>query len=358
MFNGTLNTTLLLIIAAILIGIILHYTAAVFIPFAIAIVCLYVFKPATNFLNNTWKMPRFFSVLTILLLFIAISVLIGYTLYSSLRSLISRYAFYEERFRVVLSNITTRYDLDILQNGDFFNSLGLQDAITNLLLALSGGSISFLSGLLLVVIFLLFLLLEEGKFSFNVATALSKEQAQQIIKSIKDINDKVSRYLSTKLVISLCTAAVVFFGFWIIGVDFPFVWAILTFLFNFIPSIGSIIITLLSTIFVIIQFLPNWGPIIVATALISITEITFGNIVEPRLLGRSLNINAVVIVLSLLIWAKIWGVAGMFLSIPMTVVLISILDTIPLTRPISTLLGGGALYDKQSNNTKKTTSDR
>jgi len=341
MGNSKLRTTLLLVIAVLLIGVILRHTAHVFIPFAIAAICFYIFKPVLHILHERLKIPRFLAVVAVLILFIAISVLIGYALYSSLRLLLSNYGFYAERVTTLITTIIDRYNINIPDNGALFEELGLRDTIRDVLFAFSGESFSFLSGLVVVIIFLLFMLLEEGKFTSSMNVAFSEEQATRIRSIIRDVNAKVTRYLSTKLMISTATALVVFVGFSLLRVDAAFVWAVLTFLFNFIPSIGSIIITLLSALFVIIQFAPNWAPVIAAVTLISVTEIIFGNIIEPRLLGRSLNINTVIIILSLLIWATIWGVAGMFLAVPLTAVIISVLDAIPLTKSVSAMMVGG-----------------
>lgn len=347
--ESRLNTTLLLIIAVILIGVILRYTASVFIPFSIAIVCLYIFTPVLRFLKSKLRFPRILAVVVVLLIFSAVSLLVGFILYSSLRSLVGQYPVYEQRFITMISNLAESYSLTELNTTLFFDSLRIQDTLRQVLISLSGGSISFLSGFMLVTLFLLFLLLEEGSLVRNAMGALSEEQGARIRKIIKDVNDKVGQYMLAKLFISFCTATVVYIGFLLIGVDFPFVWGLLAFLFNFIPSIGSIIITVLASLFAIIQFAPNWGAVLLAAGLIAITEITFGNIIEPRLVGKHLNISTVVILLSLLIWAIIWGVAGMFLSIPMTVLIISILDAIPLTRPISTMMGAHRMpsYKKQ-----------
>lgn len=337
--DSRLTNILLLVIAIILIGVILRHTASVFIPFSIAVVCLYIFTPVLRFLKNSLRFPRILAVATVLLLFLASGGLIGYVLYSSLRSLAGQYPIYEQRFIGMISGLADRYDLTGLNTTLLFDSLQVQDSLRQILISLSGGSLSFLSGFVLVVLFLLFLLLEEGSLIPNAIGVLSKEQGARMRKIIKDVNDKVGQYMLAKLFVSFCTATIVYVGFLLIGVDFPFVWGILAFLFNFIPSIGSIAITVLASLFAIIQFAPNWGLVILSVALISVAEITFGNIIEPRLVGRNLNISTVVILLSLLIWATIWGVAGMFLSVPMTVLIISILDAFSLTRPISMMMG-------------------
>lgn len=337
--KSNFNTILLLIITVIIVGVVLRQTAAVFVPLAISVICLYIFTPVLRFLRNRLHLPRLLAVVIVMGLFISASTMVGYVLYSSLRSLVGQYPVYEERFTAMIAGIAQRYNLTDLNTAQFFESLGVREALGQVLLSFSGGSISFISGLMLVAIFLLFLLLEDGVILRNVIGALNKEQGGRVKRIIKNVNDKVGRYMLAKLFISFATAVVVYVGFLIIGVDFPFVWGVLTFLFNFIPNIGSILITILATLFAIIQFAPSWGGVVLAGSLISVTEVVFGNIIEPRMVGRNLNINTVVILLSVLIWAIVWGVSGMFLSVPMTVLMISVMEEIPLTRPISVMMG-------------------
>lgn len=338
--NSNLNTGLLLIITVILIGVILRYTSQVFVPFAISILCLYTFRPVLYLLQRKLHFPRILAIVMVILLFIAISVLAGYALYTSLRSLASQYPLYEGRLSDMIARVAERYNLTEVNTTQFFSTLDVQTGLRGMILSLSGGSISFLSGLVLVVLFLLFLLLEQDSLIENATAALNREQGASMRKIVRDVNRKVGKYISAKLWLSASTAGIVYIGLLFIGLDFPFVWGVLVFLLNFIPSIGSIIVTLLAVLFAIVQFVPNWGPVIATAVLIVCTQVTFGNILEPRVIGKSLNISAVVIMLSLLTWAVIWGVAGLFLAVPMTVLFISILDAIPLTKPISAMMLG------------------
>ena len=113
-----------------------------------------------------------------------------------------------------------------------------------------------------MVIFLLFLLLEQGSFSHKLARALSLAQVSKVTTIIKEIYSSTTKYVNTKILVSLATGVLVSIAFSIIGVDFPLVWGMLSFLFNFIPSIGSILVVVLSVLFSMAQFAPMWGPVI------------------------------------------------------------------------------------------------
>jgi predicted PurR-regulated permease PerM len=116
---------------------------------------------------------------------------------------------------------------------------------------------------------------------------------------------------------------------------------VLTFLFNFIPSIGSIVITAVSAAFAVVQFLPQWNLIIATFLSMAVTQIVIGNVVDPQLLGERLNLSPVVILLSLLVWGWIWGVIGMFLAVPITAAIKITLENVPGVRAIGILMGTG-----------------
>ena len=351
MTKNKLMTASLMIIASIAVAIVLHLTARVFIPFAIAIIFLFVFNPLVSALTRRFHFPKLLAIFSALSLFVGFSALVGFLLYSSVRSLIGRYQFYANRLQALTTSLIERYDVPEIISEYLFESAGFRDTLRVWLLTVSGNSISFIGGVVLVAIFLLFLLLEQGGFSRKLYRAFGSSKKFRATNIIKDIYLSTTKYVNTKIFISLLTAVIISVSYAIIGVDFPFVWAVLTFLFNFIPSIGSIIVVLLSILFSIIQFAPSWGPVI-AVALISTgIQFTIGNVIEPRLVGRSLNLSTVFIILSLLIWATIWGISGMFLAVPMTVIIKILLHNIPMTHPIAVLMEAASRSkDKDADN--------
>jgi predicted PurR-regulated permease PerM len=200
---------------------------------------------------------------------------------------------------------------------------------------------SFVSGLILVIVFLLFVLLEQPFLHRKLVEAFQDRAAKKITVMLAHINSQIGRYIGVKLFVSMLTATIVFVAFSVIGVDFPFIWGVLTFLFNFIPSIGSIAITVLSGTFALVQFLPEWNYVIGAFLSMAITQIIIGNVLDPHLLGERLNLSPVVILLSLLVWGWIWGVIGMFLAVPITGAIKITLENVPGVRPIGILMGTG-----------------
>ena len=133
------------------------------------------------------------------------------------------------------------------------------------------------------------------------------------------------------------TGVLSFFVLLLIGVDAPLFWAFLIFILNFIPTIGSLIATAFPAVFSMLQF-GEFTPALMVLAFVGAIQIIVGNLIEPRLMGSSLNISPLVVFLTLALWGLIWGVTGMLLSVPITVILIIILSEFEGTRSLAIML--------------------
>lgn len=122
-----------------------------------------------------------------------------------------------------------------------------------------------------------------------------------------------------------------------VGLDFAEFWALLIFFLNYIPNIGAIVATAFPAALALIQF-ESWWPFLEVTSGIVAIQFFVGNFLEPRLLGKSLNLSPLVILFALALWGAIWGVLGMFLSVPITVMMMIIFAHFDVTRPIAILL--------------------
>jgi len=123
------------------------------------------------------------------------------------------------------------------------------------------------------------------------------------------------------------------------GVDLALVFGVMAFLLNFIPSVGSIIATLLPMPLALVQF-DSWLPITLVLVLPGTVQFTIGNVVEPLVMGEGLDLHPVTVLLALVFWGLLWGVVGMLLAAPMTAVLRIVLGRLEITRPLAELLAG------------------
>jgi predicted PurR-regulated permease PerM len=148
---------------------------------------------------------------------------------------------------------------------------------------------------------------------------VKQKKAQEIENTFKNITSQVQRYIIVKFFISLFTGLLSALILYLFDIDFFIVWAVLTFLLNFIPSVGSIIAVVMPTLITLVQY-ESFGYTLIVVAVLVGIQATMGNLVEPKAFGDRLGMNPLVVIFSLLIWGYIWGIVGMFLSVPLTAI--------------------------------------
>lgn len=160
-----------------------------------------------------------------------------------------------------------------------------------------------------------------GEHSIDEELAsLTIQREMKLRRTFRDITEQIQKYIITKFFISLTLGIFVGTILWLYGVEFYIVWATIAVLLNFIPNIGSIIGVTLPAIMTLIQY-ESLGYALLVTATIIIVQNIIGNIIEPQIFGNRLGLNPLVILLSLMLWGYLWGIVGMFLSVPLTAVL-------------------------------------
>ncbi|MCQ8184072.1 AI-2E family transporter [Parvularcula maris] len=194
-------------------------------------------------------------------------------------------------------------------------------------------------GLITVLLYTVFILAERGRVLNKIVKIAGPHGAEHVVSEvIEDIQVLVRTYISVKTLTSLTVAAISFVIMALLEIDFAGFWALLIFALNFIPVIGSIIAVLLPTFLALVQPGGGLGLFILTGVLLTAAEQLVGTLIEPRMMGRSLNLSPLVILISLAAWGSLWGIAGAFLCVPMTVALMIILAQFESTRPVAVLL--------------------
>jgi predicted PurR-regulated permease PerM len=146
------------------------------------------------------------------------------------------------------------------------------------------------------------------------------EKEERLADTFKKITAQIQRYIILKIAINLSAGLIVWVFLSIFGVDFPVIWGLFTFILNFIPTIGSALALILPVTMALIQFGTLTSAAIVALVLVAVQTLFF-NLLEPNLIGKRLNLNPLLILMSVLIWGYIWGIVGMLLSVPLTAII-------------------------------------
>lgn len=212
--------------------------------------------------------------------------------------------------------------------------LSISDIITNFAKIFTG----IAGKALIIFVYVAFLLYEQRTFNEKIAAmSTSKEQEKRIRAIIKSIDEKIQKYIWVKTVMSALTGGLSFIIMKWVGVDFAAFWGLVIFFLNFIPTIGSLLGIIFPALLTLVQF-DSIYPFIVVSIGLSIVQMGIGNFLDPRMMGESLNLSPLVIILSLATWGTIWGIPGMFLSIPIMVIVTITLSQFETTRPIAVLL--------------------
>jgi AI-2 transport protein TqsA len=195
----------------------------------------------------------------------------------------------------------------------------------------------FLAEALLVGFYLLFLLLEAHRFPGRVRAGFAPEQADRVLGVVGSINRAMASYLRAKALSSLLTALPVAAILWAFGVPFPGMWGLFTFVGNFIPYVGSLVAFVLPVSLAFLE-LESPGRALAVLVLLVLVQVVSNNFVEPRLTAHAVDLSPLVVLIALAFWGLCWGVVGMVLAVPLTVMLKIIWENIALTRPLARLM--------------------
>jgi predicted PurR-regulated permease PerM len=282
----------------------------------------------------------------------------GMVLFSSARMIASQYPKYESRLTEIyvwaarLFELPYNKDLSFWEN--LWGQLGIRTWVRNFTFSFSNIFLRFISSAVLVVFFVVFILLEAGYFKEKLQTAF-ENRSERINRMGHDLMAQIARYLTAKFFISLANGLIFAVVLHLIGLEFAIVWGVIQFLLNFIPTLGSITAGAAISLFALIQFWPDPGPIIMVVLFILAVNMILGNMLDPKIIGDRVGISPLMVLVSLVIWGWLWGFAGMVLAVPMTVIIKIVCENIPIMEPVSTLMGTRkSVYIKKAENEKRT----
>ena len=186
-------------------------------------------------------------------------------------------------------------------------------------------------------LYLFFLLLEVSRFPVRVRGAYDSVRAEYILTVFDRITVAINGYLRAKVISGLIVAGLVAIVLWFFGVRFVFLWAVVTFLCNFIPYVGTVLAYSFPAVFAGLMLEGTVQPISCAVVLLLVHIVT-GTVTEPLLIGKAVGLSPLIILVALTLWGSIWGLPGMILAVPLTMVVLIVLDNIPSTRSFARLM--------------------
>ncbi|MCB1214180.1 MAG: AI-2E family transporter [Deltaproteobacteria bacterium] len=302
-------------------------TRQILVPFVLAFFFYSLLSPLLNRLESRLKIPRPLALMLTVLALLLIAGLLGLFISLSFKDFLQGIPLYEERVRNFIQVF--------LDQAKSFNlpldTESIQNSLKNLpvfefLQDLTTSTLSWVGDFSLVVLFTLFMI---------SGSSLSKKENPFLTQ----LQEEISRYTATKAFVSLLTGLFAGILLSLFGVELSLLIGVLTFLLNFIPNLGSILATLLPLPLLILQFGLQWQTWSVLVLLLAI-QFILGNVVEPKLVGKSLGLHPITILLFLMFWGFVWGLAGLFLAVPLTAVLKIILSRLESTQKLAKLMAG------------------
>ncbi|WP_110456093.1 AI-2E family transporter [Shewanella algidipiscicola] len=286
------------------------------VPFVLSAFIAAICNPAINGMTR-FKIPRpiavFFMMIFIVLMGLWMTSLVGSSINEFSRQLPQYRDQLVEQFAWILTKLHTfNIDLSREQILAYFDPGVALSMTTNMLSSVGG----VMANLFLIILTVVFMLSEAENLPKKLHFALDDPDMR--LKQIDKFLHSVNQYMVIKTLVSLGTGAIVGIGLAVMGVDYALLWAVVAFLFNYIPNIGSIIAAIPAVLLAFIQIGPAAAG---GTALLYLgTNMVMGNVVEPKYMGRGLGLSTLVVFLSLIFWGWLLGSVGMLLSVPLTMI--------------------------------------
>lgn len=361
--QSRIQTICLVVIATSIVTYMIYWLRPVLVPFVVALFIVSGIMPLLQMLEKRLHVNRIVAAGISFLLGLGILFVAGLCLWLSVLEMADRGQAYRERVGELIAKAAAQFDVEsanltdgesgtsetneeppdrelIVLNepiggtgsggGDtkiqqFRNSLDtfLRDSVARL----SAELFSLLSTSIVVLIYVFFLLAGVGNAPIEK-------------RAFREIDNQVRSYLSLKTTISVFTGAAFGLVLWLFGVPMALTFGVLAFLLNYIPNVGPIVASVLPIPFILLEPSGSAAWMIAAVGCTCGIQLISGNVVEPRIMGRSSDLHPVVILLALMFWGMLWGITGMFLATPITAAIRIVLQGIVPAKPIADLLAG------------------
>lgn len=315
----------LLVLATIAIAFALQYTRGFMIPFVLSVFVATMVSPLVDF-QLRYKIPRVIAIISTILVVLALLSVAAYFTVQAVQTIFSTAEEYSQNF----ADMSDKAIAWLKEANIQIDRSEIESDLQNFLISLAPRTASVAMGILsncaLIVIFVVFLL-------------AGRDGAQKIAPVYEEIESKIRGYVVTKLLLSGATGILVGVILSIMGLKMAAVFGMMAFFLNFIPSLGSVIATILPIPIAVAQY-SNPLMWILVILLPGAVQMGIGNVLEPKLMGKGMKLHPVVILLALAFWGQLWGIFGMVLSVPIMAAIRIVLMEFQTTRAVGRLLAG------------------
>ncbi|MCG8100866.1 MAG: AI-2E family transporter [Candidatus Thiodiazotropha endolucinida] len=305
------------------------------IPFLLSLFIAVISAPPLFFLKGK-GVPGGLAMILVVGMIIVIGVLMAWLVGGSLDDFTNNLPKYQESLKLQSTNFVTwlstlGVELNVQTITTYFNPAKAMAMAGKLM----GGLGNVLTQAFLILIAVIFMLLEANAFQAKLKN--HAESPERSLARVKAITSSIKQYMVIKTSTSMLTGILIGVWLWILDIDYPVLWGVLAFLFNYVPNIGSIIAAVPAVLLALIQFGPQ-ASLWTAVGYLVVNSLV-GNVIEPRFMGKGLGLSPLIVFISLVFWGWILGPVGMFLSVPLTMTMKIVLDSNHDTRGLAAMLG-------------------
>ncbi|MEW8464926.1 MAG: AI-2E family transporter [Candidatus Thiodiazotropha endolucinida] len=305
------------------------------IPFLLSLFIAVISAPPLFFLKGK-GVPGGLAMILVVGMIIVTGVLMAWLVGGSLDDFTNNLPNYQESLKLQSTNFVTwlstlGVELNVQTITTYFNPAKAMAMAGKLM----GGLGNVLTQAFLILITVIFMLLEANAFQAKLKN--HAESPERSLARVKAITSSIKQYMVIKTSTSMLTGILIGVWLWILDIDYPVLWGVLAFLFNYVPNIGSIIAAVPAVLLALIQFGPQ-ASLWTAVGYLVVNSLV-GNVIEPRFMGKGLGLSPLIVFISLVFWGWILGPVGMFLSVPLTMTMKIVLDSNHDTRGLAAMLG-------------------
>jgi predicted PurR-regulated permease PerM len=339
MTSDTTIRSSLLILAAIALFWTFYVTRQLIAPFALAVFFWLTIDAFARWIDGLSKRIPYWFALTVAMivtvaalggLIVVVADTVGDVVDES-----PRYAARIDELFAWLGSVTGQDNLSFSSINERFGIMALlQDAMGGFAKTIQG----VVSDFLLIAIYVVFLFVAQASFPAKMDNLFPDEEKRARASRIgSSIRHSIERYISVQTLVSLIQTVISYIAMVALGLDNALFWALVIFILNYIPIVGGFAAVALPVLFGLVQF-DSFVPVAILGGVLFGAQFLVANTLQPKMMGDSMNMSALVVVLSLTVWGALWGGVGAFLSAPMTVILMIILAQFPTTRWIAIVL--------------------
>ncbi len=317
----------------------LYFMRDLITPFALAIFIWLIIDAFARCMDGlSSKIPYWLALTVAILTVVAALIGIVIIIADTATDVAQQAPRYQERLSEIFAWIGQKSGQSDMSFASINDRFGLTEKIQAGLAGFASSIQGVLSNFMLIAIYVAFLFAAQSNFPKKMDDLFPDiERRAQAQKVGERIRQSIEKYLGVQTIISLMQTVISYIAMTALGLDNALFWALVIFILNYIPIVGGFAAIALPVMFALVQFdsLPRIG--ILAGSLFG-AQFIIGNTIQPKMMGDSMNLSALVVVLSLTLWGALWGGVGAFLSAPLTVIIMIILAQFPTTRWIAVML--------------------